>query len=166
MLALQTINEVHAKGGLVRRFQSYCGALPAPECAANPLGYKFSWSPRGVLLALKNEAKFYQDGAIRSVSVGSLLNEVEDVGGLGLSGLVAYPNRDATAYRDMYRVLEAETIIRNTLRYPQFISVVKALSDIGMLSQEEKDYLDPATGPLSWKCCMKEVLRAPSSDVR
>lgn len=24
--------------------------LPAPECSDNPLGYKFSWSPRGALL--------------------------------------------------------------------------------------------------------------------
>ncbi len=29
---------------------SYCGGLPAPEASGNPLGYKFSWSPRGALM--------------------------------------------------------------------------------------------------------------------
>ena len=38
--------------GQIKEFYSYCGGLPAPECSDNPLGYKFSWSSRGVLLAL------------------------------------------------------------------------------------------------------------------
>ena len=34
----------------VDSFVSYCGGLPAPEASGNPLGYKFSWSPRGALM--------------------------------------------------------------------------------------------------------------------
>ncbi len=34
----------------VESFVSYCGGLPAPEASGNPLGYKFSWSPRGALM--------------------------------------------------------------------------------------------------------------------
>ena len=30
---------------------SFAGGLPAPEANTNPFGYKFSWSPRGVMLA-------------------------------------------------------------------------------------------------------------------
>ena len=37
-------------GGKVESFISYCGGLPAPEASDNPLGYKFSWSPRGALM--------------------------------------------------------------------------------------------------------------------
>ena len=37
-------------GGKVESFISYCGGLPAPEASENPLGYKFSWSPRGALM--------------------------------------------------------------------------------------------------------------------
>lgn len=40
--AIKKIDEVHAKGGKVREFYSYCGGLPAPDCADNPLGFKFS----------------------------------------------------------------------------------------------------------------------------
>ena len=37
-------------GGKVESFVSFCGGLPAPEASDNPLGYKFSWSPRGALM--------------------------------------------------------------------------------------------------------------------
>jgi saccharopine dehydrogenase-like NADP-dependent oxidoreductase len=35
--AIKKINEVHAQGGKVLEFHSYCGGLPAPDCADNPL---------------------------------------------------------------------------------------------------------------------------------
>lgn len=64
LYAMRTIDEVHAQGGEVKSFISYCGGLPAPECSNNPLGYKFSWSPRGVLLAVRNDAKFLEHGKV------------------------------------------------------------------------------------------------------
>lgn len=35
----------------VLEFYSFCGGLLAPERADNPLGFKFSWSPRGALFS-------------------------------------------------------------------------------------------------------------------
>ena len=61
ILARYRVDEVHAEGGKVLHFYSYCGGLPAPEDNDNPFGYKFSWSPRGVLLASKNPSKSYDD---------------------------------------------------------------------------------------------------------
>merc|ERR1712071_233087 len=49
LLAMECFDEVRMGGGKVTSFLSYCGGLPAPECSDNPLGYKFSWSSRGVL---------------------------------------------------------------------------------------------------------------------
>ena len=43
LYAKKIIDEAHEEG-------SYCGGLPAPEASNNPLGYKFSWSARGVIL--------------------------------------------------------------------------------------------------------------------
>jgi saccharopine dehydrogenase-like NADP-dependent oxidoreductase len=51
MSAMRIIHGVEKKGGKVVSFKSYCGGLPAPEANTNPFGYKFSWSPRGVLMA-------------------------------------------------------------------------------------------------------------------
>ena len=56
MEAMKGIDGIRSRGGRVLGFRSYCGGLPAPEADTNPFGYKFSWSPRGVLLAGKNEA--------------------------------------------------------------------------------------------------------------
>lgn len=64
LYAIKKIDEVHAKGGKVREFYSYCGGLPAPECADNPLSFKFSWSPRGALLSQRNSASFLQNGKV------------------------------------------------------------------------------------------------------
>ena len=50
LLAMECFDEVHTGGGKVESFISYCGGLPAPENSDNPLGYKFSWSPRGALV--------------------------------------------------------------------------------------------------------------------
>jgi len=66
LYAIKTIDEVHAKGGKILSFVSFCGGLPAPEASNNPLGYKFSWSSCGVLLALRNNARYYKDGKVRT----------------------------------------------------------------------------------------------------
>lgn len=58
LLAIECIDEVHQAGGKVEAFVSYCGGLPAPEFSNNPLRYKFSWSPRGVLLNVLGNAKY------------------------------------------------------------------------------------------------------------
>lgn len=70
LYAVKMIDEVHAAGGKVLSFLSYCGGLPAPEDSDNPLGYKFSWSSRGVLLALRNSARYWKDGKVGSSQSG------------------------------------------------------------------------------------------------
>ncbi|MCD4769841.1 MAG: saccharopine dehydrogenase NADP-binding domain-containing protein, partial [Bacteroidales bacterium] len=54
MSAMRIIDKVHSEGGKIKEFYSLCGALPAPESNNNPFGYKFSWSPKGVILASRS----------------------------------------------------------------------------------------------------------------
>lgn len=61
LLALECFDNVKQAGGKIESFVSWCGGLPAPECSSNPLRYKFSWSPRGVLLNTLSSAKFYSN---------------------------------------------------------------------------------------------------------
>ena len=58
----------------IRKFESFCGGLPAPHCVGvpNPLNYKFSWSPRGVLVATNNGARYLEDGKVVDVGAGTL----------------------------------------------------------------------------------------------
>ena len=62
MSAMKIIHHVQQNGGEITSFRSWCGGLPAPEANTNPFGYKFSWSPRGVLLAGRNAAHYLEDG--------------------------------------------------------------------------------------------------------
>ncbi|KAJ3500665.1 hypothetical protein NM208_g17093 [Fusarium decemcellulare] len=73
LYAIKTINEVHQAGGKILSFESYCGGLPAAENSDNPLGYKFSWSSRGVLLALRNAGKWWQNGKVVEVAGKDLM---------------------------------------------------------------------------------------------
>ncbi|XP_054632290.1 alpha-aminoadipic semialdehyde synthase, mitochondrial isoform X2 [Dunckerocampus dactyliophorus] len=61
MLAMECIDQAKADGCTVESYVSFCGGLPAPECSDNPLRYKFSWSPYGVLHNTISPALFLRD---------------------------------------------------------------------------------------------------------
>jgi saccharopine dehydrogenase (NADP+, L-glutamate forming) len=159
--AVLTIDEVHKSGGKVLSFLSYCGGLPAPEASDNPLGYKFSWSSRGVLLALRNAAKFYKDGKVVEVEGPALMAEAKPYFIYPGYAFVAYPNRDSTPYKERYNIPEAQTIVRGTLRYQGFPEYIKALVDIGFLSEDSKDFLKEGTTS-SWKSATAKILGSQS----
>ena len=115
---MQCFDEVHTGGGKVEKYVSLCGGLPAPECSDNPLGYKFSWSPRGALMNLLAGAKFLENGKVVTVeSNGGILDTARACKFMPGFNLEGYPNRDSTVYTELYGISEAHTIIRGTLRY-------------------------------------------------
>ncbi|CAG8485602.1 12307_t:CDS:10 [Funneliformis mosseae] len=160
LYALKTINEVHAAGGKasIISFISYCGGLPAPECSNNPLGYKFSWSSRGVLLALRNSAKFYQDGKVVEIPGSELMSSAKPYLIYPAFAFLAYPNRDSTSFKDFYKIPEAQTVIRGTLRYQGFTDFVKVLVEIGLLDDTEQNYLRIDSPDITWRDLLAKVL--------
>lgn len=160
LYAVKTIEEVHQAGGKILSFLSYCGGLPAPENSDNPLGYKFSWSSRGVLLALRNAAKYWQDGQVKDVAGKELMGTAKPYFIYPGYAFVAYPNRDSTPYKERYNIPEAQTIIRGTLRYQGFPQFIRVLVDIGFLDDTEQDVLKQA---VSWKEATQKILGASSS---
>lgn len=46
MMAMKMIDQAHIRKGKVRSFTSYCGGLPSPAAANNPLAYKFRYFNR------------------------------------------------------------------------------------------------------------------------
>ncbi len=138
MSAVRMIRRVRAAGGTVERFMSCCGGLPAPDANTNPWGYKFSWHPRGVLLAGLQPARFVRGGTTVEISGPELFEhrwryEVEELGTFEV-----YPNRDATAYVEPYRLEGAEGFFRGTIRYPGWCETLKAVADLGLLDLEER----------------------------
>ncbi|TFK21590.1 spermidine synthase [Coprinopsis marcescibilis] len=147
LYAVKTIDEVHAKGGKIKKFLSYCGGLPAPECSNNPLGYKFSWSSRGVLLALLNSASYLENGQRLDIKGSELMAYAKPYYITPAFAFVCYPNRDSVPFREYYGIEEADTVVRGTLRYQGFPEFIKALVDLGFLDAGEKAWLKEG---LSW----------------
>ena len=164
LYAVKTISEVHKEGGKITGFLSYCGGLPAPESSDNPLGYKFSWSPRGVLLAARNTAQFYKDGQKEKIEGKDLMSTAKPYLIYPGYAFEAYPNRDSTPFRERYNIPEAETVIRGTLRYQGNPAFVQTLTELGFLSEEQHDFLKTTadTTPLSWKEATAKILGATS----
>lgn len=46
MMAMKMIDQAHIRKGRIRSFNSYCGGLPSPAAANNPLAYKFRYFNR------------------------------------------------------------------------------------------------------------------------
>ncbi|MGI9498539.1 MAG: saccharopine dehydrogenase C-terminal domain-containing protein, partial [Geminicoccaceae bacterium] len=79
-------------------FHSHCGGFPAEP---NDFLYRFSWTPVGVLRALRSQARFVRDSVVqvaplpwketRSMAVRCELFE-------------AYPNRDSLPFLGQYRI--------------------------------------------------------------
>jgi saccharopine dehydrogenase-like NADP-dependent oxidoreductase len=145
MTAMQVIHRVQAAGGTITTFQSYCGGLPAPEANDNPFGYKFSWSPRGVLLAGLNDAQFRRDGREVKVPGGELFDhrwQVPVVVEGETITFVGYPNRDSMPYMEYYGIDPADTMFRGTLRFPHWCAAMKQIARLGWLGTDDLDGLE------------------------
>jgi saccharopine dehydrogenase-like NADP-dependent oxidoreductase len=142
MTAMKVIHRVQKGGGEITSFNSYCGGLPAPEANTNPFGYKFSWSPRGVLLASKNSARYLKDGQEVFVPGEGLFDhywtvpvEVEGK----MTDFEGYPNRDSLPYMETYGITTAKDMFRGTLRNVGWCPTMRKIVDLGLLDEEERD---------------------------
>ncbi|MDH7511694.1 MAG: saccharopine dehydrogenase C-terminal domain-containing protein [Clostridiales bacterium] len=140
MEAMRIIDEIKGKGGEIQSFISFCGGLPAPEANTNPFGYKFSWSPVGVLLAGKNSAQFLKDGQEIFIPSENLFENYSFIAIEGLGVFEAYPNRNSLPYIDLYGIPETKTMLRGTLRNFGWCETIKKMVQLGVLDQEEKDW--------------------------
>ncbi|MGD8534692.1 MAG: saccharopine dehydrogenase C-terminal domain-containing protein [Candidatus Aminicenantes bacterium] len=140
MEAMRIIHEVEEKGGKIKSFTSYCGGLPAPEANTNPFGYKFSWSPIGVLLAGKNSAQYQKDGQQVFIPAEDLFKDHSLINIEGLGEFEGYPNRNSLPYIELYGIQSTETMLRGTLRNKGWCLTMKKMVDLGILDEEEKEW--------------------------
>lgn len=135
MSAMKIIDEVENEGGKIIHFYSYCGGLPAPEDNDNPFGYKFSWSPKGVVLASKNSAKFLENGEIVDIEGKNLFLNSREENVEGLGRYEVYPNRDSMPYKELYGLKDAETVMRGTYRNLGWCETFKKIVDLGLVDE-------------------------------
>lgn len=159
MEAMRIIHEVEEKGGEIQGFTSYCGGLPAPEANTNPFGYKFSWSPIGVLLAGKNSAQFLKNGKEVFVQPENLFAHPELIPIEGLGEFEGYPNRNSLPYIELYGIHDTETMLRGTLRNKGWCATMKKIGEIGLLEEKEEDW----TG-MTFKDLLYRLMAKPSGE--
>jgi saccharopine dehydrogenase-like NADP-dependent oxidoreductase len=133
MSAMRVIDDVKRRGGKLTAFSSYCGGLPAPEANTNPWGYKFSWSPRGVLMAGKNDGRFLRDGKVVDIPGRELFAHHQPVEVPGGGTLEGYTNRDCLGYIEQYGLEGIPNMFRGTLRYPGWCDTLRAFASLGYL---------------------------------
>jgi saccharopine dehydrogenase (NADP+, L-glutamate forming) len=146
MSAMKVIHEVEAKGGQVASFMSWCGGLPAPEACDNPFGYKFSWSPKGVLLAGRNPARFQKHGQVIEVPGEELFDHYWPVEIEGLGAFEGYPNRDSLPYAETYHIKPTDWMFRGTLRNVGWCATLRKIAEMGFLDDSPW-----TTRPATWR---------------
>ena len=94
-------------------FLSYCGGFPV---ITNDFAYKFSWTPLGVLTALKNSAQLVQDGV--ETTIPTAWENIKDISIHGET-FEAYANRNSIPFIKEYALADEtnlRTFVRGTLR--------------------------------------------------
>ena len=135
MKAMQLIQRVRNRGGVVLSFRSYGGGLPDPAAATNPLRYSITWNPRNVLMAGEDGALFREDGKIKMLPFHQVFQRTWTVEIPGIGEFEAYPNRDSLAYEEDLGLQKDHTIIRGTLRYPGWSETWQHIVHLGLANE-------------------------------
>uniref|UniRef100_A0A7N0T431 Saccharopine dehydrogenase n=1 Tax=Kalanchoe fedtschenkoi TaxID=63787 RepID=A0A7N0T431_KALFE len=165
MMAMKMINDAKSRNGKIKSFTSYCGGLPSPAAANNPLAYKFSWSPAGAIRAGRNPATYKLNGEIIHVNGEDLYDSAAKfrIPDLPAFALECLPNRDSLIYGNLYGIeLEASTIFRGTLRYEGFGEIMGTLARLGLFDLASHLCLNQEKGP-TYRTFLHDLLKAHST---
>jgi len=138
MTAMDLRDEIHAAGGKVIGFQSHCGGFPAPSAANNPIRYKFSWNPSGVLGALSRPSSFMADGSIVNVPGEDMLAHSVPILIEGEGLFETTPNGNGPYYAEKYGLHDCSSVRRGTLRYPGWARFWTFAGNMGWLDRDKK----------------------------
>jgi hypothetical protein len=155
IIAYKVIREETNQGNTIIGYESWVGAIPSPEFVDNPLLYKFSWSPKGALLALKNEARQLINGKVVKINERDLLsNYVVDKQFHPSLNLEGYYNRDSLKYKELYNLKHAKSVIRGIIRYQGFTFIIQCFKFLNLFSFEKPD-------KKNWREHLNKLLKNP-----
>lgn len=140
------------------RFRSYCGGFPK---IPNDFRYKFSWSPLGVLKALKSPARSIREGEVTdTVRPWDALSDYTARLPTGAETFQAYPNRDSLPFMSAYHFdpqWPVNEFVRGTLR-------LNGWSDAWASIFAEIDTLQGAEGDARLQAMSDELWHTQSYD--
>jgi len=139
MGAKQIVDQIKAQGGKVTTITSYGAGLPSYENNNNPFGYKFSWSPKGVIMAAQASAAYLKNGKKVVVAGENLFDHhwLVDLDGVGV--FETYPNRDCTEYLDSFGLDGDVSFFRGILRFTGWCNTMRGLSNLQLLDNTQEN---------------------------
>ncbi|MGJ3239107.1 MAG: saccharopine dehydrogenase C-terminal domain-containing protein [Anaerolineae bacterium] len=135
MSAMKLIDELHAEGKTITAFTSYCGGVPYSTTQGNPLNFKASWSPLGILSAVNRPARFIEGAQVidqRPIEVFQNARPIQLAN--SEQAFEGYPNGNSEQYQQIYGLADTQTLIRGTLRFAGWSHVFYTLHDLGWFS--------------------------------
>lgn len=145
MSAMSAIEEIRKKAGYITSFESFCGALVAPESDDNPWHYKISWSPASLITSGKDGAAYREGGKIQTIPYETLFGSYKTIAIPGMDRLAYYPNRNSERYARLYGLDEVPSILRATLRHPDFCEGWQMIVSLGLTDTTQKFKTDHLT---------------------
>lgn len=121
----------------VEEFHAYGAGIPGPGARDNPLHYKFSWSPIGVMRSYHRPARIIHEGRVVAIDPATLFEahrvHLLDVPGIG-APLECYPNGDAAHYAALFGLAgRVREMARYTGRLPGHCAFWDVLVKCGFL---------------------------------
>ena len=110
-----------------------------------------------------NSASFILNGKQVDIAAKDLMATAKPYFVVDGYDFVAYPNRNSVPFREFYKIPEAHTVVRGSLRYEGNPAFIKAFADAGWLDADGKEWLKPGT---TWAQITQRVTGATDSSER
>ena len=149
--ALRELDEVH-------EFRSYGAGLPGVGARDNPLGYRFSWSPLGVMRSYRRPATIIRGGKAEVIDADALFEperlHLVEVPAIG-APMECYPNGDAVHYAELFGVRDAvREMARYTGRLPGHSAFWNVMVKSGFLGSAPIDVDGAAVRPIEFTAAL------------
>ena len=154
------LDEIKEEGGRVISLDSYGSGLPSFESNNNPMGYKFSWDPRTVLVAAQTAAAYLKNGKRIEVPGDKLFEHFwyVDIDGLGV--FESYPNKDVQKYVKPFGLDEDVSFYRGLLRFSGYCNNMRNIRALGLFENDKVGSFEGKT----YRQFAASLINAESSD--
>ena len=143
--SIKLIQEIEAKGGVIKSYRSLCGGIVAPQSDTNPWHYKITWNPMNVVTAGAAGAEWIENKAANKFKYKDIYENTFPLDFPGYNNLVYYYNRDSIKYSELYHLGHIDTFVRGTIRYGAFTNGWKYIVAMGLTDTQQSITPEQAT---------------------
>jgi len=152
------VGYAYFKLGLGEDIEIDVGGLP--EKPLPPIGYVVTWNPRDLLEEYTRPARYVENGVFRSVRPLEAIRNVE------VKGVGVFEGFLSDGLRTMLRNIKARNLREITIRWPNHLSAMKLLYELGFLDDSEVNVGGVSVKPIDLTAAVLEKkLSASANDI-